>query len=630
MGIESPATYGEKYWATQVEAATAFEEELEKSMADFVPHPFVDPTVRAAVPFDILDKWEAVFALDKQAAGRIASSVMSSTFSHVENSVTGVAMRPMVYAANKLHHNELIDAAGIINQFRRGLWDAPTTKSRLSMYGYSDLESSYLLQATKQYPSIPEIVRWGRYQESGKRLWQHVDTKYRVEEADRDMWDFLTRQQFSTDQILNLYKRGTIELPYMRNKLEELGWFGGWIADLQSLSYSIPNAMLLIQGNLFAEAGQETIFDDLGHADIHPDYQQKYFDAVLTKPASLDLVAYHLRQENDLADLNTDLRRIGIHPDYFDIYKTLAMRIPPVADIITMAVREAFTPEIARRFGQYEDFPKEFARFAQQQGLSQEWAERYWAAHWGLPSPQQGFEMLHRGVIDRGDLELLMKAQDIMPFWRDKMVDIAYRPLTRVDVRRMYREGILDEAGVFKAYQDAGYSDDNAEAMTEFTIAYVLTQQSKFTTADVVKAYTNRMIDKRETRSLLMMLGVKSDAANYIIGTADYKREWALTDAKTGAIRNLYKRGEYTDEIARSELLRLDLPADHVDTLMTQWWYERKEEEPRTWTKAETSRFVKQGFITAERGKRELQIMGYDDEHIEIYVKALEWKPPED
>ncbi|GAH61072.1 unnamed protein product, partial [marine sediment metagenome] len=72
------------------------------------------------------------------------------------------------------------------------------------------------------------------------------------------------------------------------------------------------------------------------------------------------LIAFHLRIDPSLSGLDTDLRKIGIHPDYFEIYKTLAYPIPPVADIITMAVREAFTPDIAARFGQYEDYPRSF------------------------------------------------------------------------------------------------------------------------------------------------------------------------------------------------------------------------------------------------------------------------------
>ncbi|MCP4231956.1 MAG: hypothetical protein GY771_17645, partial [bacterium] len=170
--------------------------------------------------------------------------------------------------------------------------------------------------------------------------------------------------------------------------------------------------------------------------------------------------------------LENELRKIGVHPNYFDTYKTLAFPIPPVNDLITMAVREAFTPEIASRFGQYEGLPKEYVDAAAKKGVSQEWAERYWAAHWTLPSVQQGFSMLHRGIINQSDLSLLLRALDIMPFWRDKLIALSFRPLTRVDTRRMHILGTLDEAGVKRAYLDQGYNDRNAALMTDFTVRF--------------------------------------------------------------------------------------------------------------------------------------------------------------
>ncbi|GAH81965.1 unnamed protein product, partial [marine sediment metagenome] len=117
-----------------------------------------------------------------------------------------------------------------------------------------------------------------------------------------------------------------------------------------------------------------------------------------------------------------------------------------------MAVREAFTPAIAKKFGQYEDFPPDFEKYAGMKGLSKEWAERYWAAHWSLPSPSQGYDMLHRGIIDNKELFMLMKALDIMPFWRDKLMQMSYHLLTRVDIRRMYKAGVLTEAEVYESY----------------------------------------------------------------------------------------------------------------------------------------------------------------------------------
>jgi len=621
-------SYGGRYWSQQVAASLTFEEELEKSIKPYIPSIFADPEIRESMPFDVLAKIEGVLAFESPGLGAVGGRFVSEVADQAVSMVMTPALRKTQYAANRLFHNMIISPDAATALYRRKRLAQETFDYRFAAAGFDEFEKKFAYDASSPFPTIPELFRWARYHGDPDNVWTTLWDYVDLDPIDFPKWDWLSKQQLATDQITSLYKRGLVDPVLTDRLLQQVGWTTDTTAFIKHLSYSIPNAMILLQGDLFAEQTPENIFSDLGKADIHPDFQQQYYDAVLTKPASIDLISYHLRQENNLTDLDRDLKRIGIHPDYLEVYRTLANRIPPIADIITMAVREAFNPEIARRFGQYEDFPKEFGRFAQQQGLSEEWAERYWAAHWGLPSPQQGFEMLHRGVIDEGDLELLMKAQDIMPFWRDKMVAIAYRPLTRVDVRRMYAEGILDERGVYQAYLNAGYNDDNAENMTEFTIAYVLTQQSKFTTGDVVKAYTDRMIDQSEAKSLLNMLGVRREDADYIIGTADYKREWALIDAKTAAIKNLYKRGEYQENQARSELLRLNLPAEQVDTLMEQWWYERKEVGVKTWTSAQTFNFMKQGLISAERGEQELQAMGYDDEHINIYLRSIAWKPP--
>ena len=231
--------------------------------------------------------------------------------------------------------------------------------------------------------------------------------------------------------------------------------------------------------------------------------------------------------------------------------------------------------------------------------------------------------MLHRGIIKEDELGMLLRAQDVMPFWRDKLIKVAYRPLTRVDVRRMYKEGVLDETGVYEAYLDHGYNEDNARAMTEFTVQYVLGQLTKFTSKDVITAYTKRMITNSEAGSLLRELGVRSEDTSYILSTADYKREWDLTDSKISGIRNMYKRKVNDANTTRGELLKLNLPTEQVEVLMDQWYFEIKDEPTATWTTAQTLRFIKSGFISADRGRHELEQIGYDNEHIQIYMKSI-------
>ncbi|MBA7538736.1 hypothetical protein ES705_31013 [subsurface metagenome] len=61
---------------------------------------------------------------------------------------------------------------------------------------------------------------------------------------------------------------------------------------------------------------------------------------------------------------------------------------------------------------------------------------------------------------------------------------------------------------------------------------------------------------------------------------------------------------------------------------MEQWFYDKVEELDATWTTAQTLKFLKRGLITADRARRELNLNGYTDERIDVYMKDREWKPP--
>ncbi|GAI19450.1 unnamed protein product, partial [marine sediment metagenome] len=139
---------------------------------------------------------------------------------------------------------------------------------------------------------------------------------------------------------------------------------------------------------------------------------------------------------------------------------------------------------------------------------------------------------------------------------------------------------------------------------------------------DIISAYTQYMISHSEASSLLREVGVKPENVAFVITTAEYKREWQLTEDKISAIRNLYKKGVYEDSKARGELLKLDLPAKRVDALMSIWYIDEKDKPPRYWTTAQTLGFHEAKLITLERTVKELKAIGYDDEHINIYLES--------
>jgi len=623
MGVKNPTTYGD-YWAAQkLEADQILAGQMEAELSAVASRLMLRLRLSEITPPEFTNLFKDIEAPAGAFLGEVGGRFVSEVADGAVSKAASPFFESMGYAAYNLNPTKKMSPASTSVLFSRGKITEDLLLERYRMAGFEPIEAKFQYDSMRAYPSIPDLILYSRYHGDPEYVWGELNELFDVDPVDRPLWEWLALQRHSTDDVCKLFRRGKIEDYTTKNILKQIGWSENDTEHVIENSWLLPNAMLLVQGDLQQEKYTDKILEDISKADIHPDYAQTYLDAILTKPSPIDVIAYELRQNPDLRDIEKKLTKIGIHGDYLEVYKTLAWQIPPVADIITMAVREAFTPAIAARFGQYDDFPTPLKEWGEKKGLSEEWTQRYWAAHWSLPSPQQGFEMLHRGVIDQPDLNMLLRALDVMPFWRDKLTAIAYRPLTRVDVRRMYKEGILDEKGVYEAYLDHGYSDENAERMTEFTVKFVLTQQARFTTTDVVAAYTKRMISRGEASSLLDNLGVRSNNISYILSTADYKKQWALTDSRISAIRNLYKKHVYDQDKTQGELLRLNLPSEQVQVLLEQWYYEDKSEISDLWTKAETLKFLAAGIISSSRAIEELGLMGYDSEHINAYLGAV-------
>ena len=325
----------------------------------------------------------------------------------------------------------------------------------------------------------------------------------------------------------------------------------------------------------------------------------------------------YLRGEIDEATHDKLLASHGFPDEHIQYAKKLYEIIPPVSDIITMAVREAFSPEIAERFGQYEDFPEEFAEWAEKQGLTREWAERYWAAHWALPSVMQGYEMLHRGIITIDELKMLMRALDIMPFWRDKLIQMSYSPFTRVDVRRMYRDGVLDREDVKKTYLDLGYDDWHAEKLTEWTITETLTEERNLCRSLIEGLYRRRIFTREEAKEALNALKYREEVAEAILAKVDYDIEYQYKNRIISAVKKQYLRGIIDENQAITKLGRANLLATEIEQLIYEWQLE-KEAQIRWLTPGEIKSLARKKIISHSTFIDKMTQIGYTRDDAEL------------
>ena len=307
------------------------------------------------------------------------------------------------------------------------------------------------------------------------------------------------------------------------------------------------------------------------------------------------------------------------------LYRGLRSPLPPVQDIISMAVRDAFSDDAVGRFELHSDLPSEFVRYAGQHGYSKEWAEHYWAAHWRLPSANQGFEMYHRGVIDQDTLRLLLRALDVSPFWRDKLEAIAYQPITRVDVRRMYALGVLDEVDVERRYLDLGYSPRDAEFMTMFTKAYAGEDDpdDDVNIMDLSRAQIERLwgigtIDDVEAVSRMIDLGYSPEIADLLVKSwSDEEAAREREDMIKRLIRHAIKhdlKGQALDELFNDVgLTNTEQRKIYNIIEVEQGYYDSIP------SKTELVKMVKSGAITRSEYRQSMHAHGYSSKWIDKY-----------
>jgi hypothetical protein len=392
---------------------------------------------------------------------------------------------------------------------------------------------------------------------------------------------------------------------------------------------TLPDAASLIL-SLYRDPARESEVREMlrqhGYSDPNIDTMFMATKSILSPD---DFKNLFLRGEIDEATLNAGYKKYGFTDQEIAHLKTLFYPIPGYPDLVRMAVREAFYPDYIEEYGLLQELPGEFLEYAGKQGLSEDWAKRFWASHWELPSILQGFEMLHRNVITEEQLNSLFMATDIMPWWRDKLQAISYNPLTRVDVRRVFKMGIIDRDQVKRTYLDLGYNEEKAEWLTKFTEMQNTETDRDLTKAEILSSYSKAIIGQSECRNMLLDLGYSEEEVNILISMKEYTTVKEIKDREEKRIRKFYLAGVYTANQTINELGKLDLVGAEQESLLRLWDSEKlaKLKSP---TKKELDTLFTASIIGEGIYINEMKNLGYTDKYIEWYLLLIKKAGAED
>jgi hypothetical protein len=249
--------------------------------------------------------------------------------------------------------------------------------------------------------------------------------------------------------------------------------------------------------------------------------------------------------------LNKDLR-----PDQqrIEMLQELAYRVPGVQDIIRYVVKEAYSPEIYKAFGQDQEYPSIAEADAEKTGVRPDQLMKEWIAHWNLPGVSQGFEMLHRGEITQEQLTLLLKALDVMPFWRDKLTAISWAVPGRVELRMMAQYGLVDKAFCMDILKKDGLAEEYRPIVADMMIVRGIR-------TDIQTRYTKSWINSAEVKAEIAKYGLSPEIATrlyqWIVSNTAGDRTAPEKDLTAAEIIKGVKQGILPWDDGRQQLMEL-------------------------------------------------------------------------
>lgn len=325
------------------------------------------------------------------------------------------------------------------------------------------------------------------------------------------------------------------------------------------------------------------------------------------------------REKYSLQEFTALLHRMGYAEKDIDVLTELSKNLPPLQDLIRMLVRDAFNDQASSTYGYDEDFPEEINQFFAKQGYDPDWAKRYWRAHWQLPSPQQAYEMLHRSLITVDDMETLLRISDYPKFWRDKLRDISFNVMTRVDVRRLLQAGIIDANKALDTYKKMGYTPEDAKLLTDFAVAGISNDEKDLTKTEILNLYEEGLLDRDAIHQNLVKMGYDNSEADDIIALADVNIAKAQRTDLINYVKEKFLARLIDEMQARTELSNIGLKQQSVDRYVMSW-HRATEVENAIPSMADGKRWYLLNLITEERYAAILKQHKHTDENISLYI----------
>ena len=286
--------------------------------------------------------------------------------------------------------------------------------------------------------------------------------------------------------------------------------------------------------------------------------------------------------------------------DFFDMMKKqgysdfratqlfeVSKQLPSIQDQVKFVVKEGYSPELIADLTKGEPMPVKFGQQMKRIGVEQGADLLYWSTHYDPLGRGEFEEMFHRlnptslkfkqetlkklGLkaedvsFDLAFLKRMYRIKDVYPGLRDRLAVMSYKPITRIDVRRLEDFGFLTKEELVFRNTEIGYSPEDAELLARWTLI-------NNALIDIRPALRRLEMSFEEAQAELIKIGATPQDALRIIErikpTVKKARVATERDLTKGEYIKAYKKEMITRSDAASKLLALNYDKDEAEFLL--------------------------------------------------------------
>ena len=521
--------------------------------------------------------------------------------------------------------------------------DRTPIKSIIAEAGLSQEWLSSLAESLRPLPQVADVSRFAHYGNLNERQVDFFLTRLGFGAVDKQQFKDSLYLPPPVDDGIRMMNRGTATEEEMLEWAKQSGLNPDVAERFVKSRLAIPGLDLgyrMRHWDLIDDESLKKIISKQGF--LEKEDEKKLFEMRYIPPNLFDLRTMLFRKMITEDDFDAAVQKMGYSEGDADRIRAASYFLPPPSDLIRFAVRDIYTPEVAEKFRLFEDFPQDFAREADRIGIEEPVARQYWAAHWDLPAPGQGFNMFHRGIISFDELRTLLRALDVNPFWRDRMIQLSYNLVPRRALAGWVKQDIISFDDTVQKYLDLGYRPSDALNFTKQIFKQAEEPARDLTKGEVVRAFKDDLIGRRTAAGHLARLDYSPRAVGFLLDTAAIDREHRREarrikaheeDTKTArditrsGILKSYRIGQIKREIASDLLGQIDITPEAAEFLLlaedrklTTELVESIEDQTKQFYDAgvldqttATARLVGQGF-SVPRAKQLVKIWSVDKE----------------